>query len=214
MLPANARQEQLFEGRDDTLTSHLVLNLLTRTGIVNLKVLRRQVLEQFVQDARPSLDEQFLEDLENYATMRPLHDPCGVLATHQQHLTDTYVTTAGQWLTPLLLQRYASLYWRSVYQGLLRSEPHSWRHLMGLLLNLLCGCSSTSAVTWAGSGRAKKAEAVRRTSCARLSWAFSLRRAASARIQPGRASGCTPSPSATRRITGFGSAIRYIRTAR
>ncbi|MEE1736994.1 hypothetical protein PUR49_10840 [Streptomyces sp. BE147] len=147
MLPADARQEQLFEGRDDTLASHLVLNLLTTEGILNLKVLHTRVLERFVQEARPNLDPQFLEDLENYVAMVPLHDPHGILTTHQDHLRDTHVTTAGEWLTPLLLQRYASLYWRSVYQGLLRIEPHAWRHLMGLLLALL---ASQDAVNGGG----------------------------------------------------------------
>lgn len=79
--------------------------------------------------------------------MVALHDPHGILATHQRHLTDAHVPTAGEWLTPFLFQRYASSYWRSVYQGLLRTEPHAWRHLMGLPLALL---ASQDAVNGGG----------------------------------------------------------------
>ncbi|MCZ4612403.1 hypothetical protein O3S80_53450 [Streptomyces sp. Lzd4kr] len=80
---------------------------------------------------------------------------------------------------------------------------------------------------------AKEAEAVRSTWFARLSWTISLRSATSSarssvvrrssrppasasayRIQPRRTSGCTPRSTASFFICGFGSEVRYIRTAR
>ncbi|MGW5932027.1 hypothetical protein ACWF2L_38200 [Streptomyces anulatus] len=137
MLPATARQEMLFEGRDDTLTRHLVINLLTESGVVNIKALHAGVLRQFTEEARPGLDPQFLEDLENYATMRVLHDPHAILSGHRKLLQERFVSTAGEWLVPILTARYASLYWRSVYQGFLREETACWHHLMGEMVELL-----------------------------------------------------------------------------
>ncbi|MFH9561186.1 hypothetical protein ACH4K7_33135 [Streptomyces globisporus] len=137
MLPSTARQEMLFEGRDDTLTPHLVINLLTEDGVVNIKALHAGVLSRFAEEARPGLDPQFLEDLENYATMEVLHDPHGILSEHRTDLRERFVHTTGTWLVPALTARYASLYWRSVYQGFLREESASWHHLMGQMIELL-----------------------------------------------------------------------------
>ncbi|MFD8666235.1 hypothetical protein ACFV1U_12620 [Streptomyces microflavus] len=137
MLPDTARQEMLFEGRDDTLTPHLVINLLTELGVVNIKALHTGVLGRFAEEARPGLDPQFLEDLENYATMRILHDPHAILSRHRTDLQERFVATAGAWLVPALTARYASLYWRSVYQGFLREENACWHHLMGEMVQLL-----------------------------------------------------------------------------
>ncbi|MFD4926184.1 hypothetical protein ACFWNE_33415 [Streptomyces goshikiensis] len=135
-LPADADCEILFEGRDDTLTDHTVVNVLADTEVLNLKLLHTRVLTSFsAQD--PNLDSQYLEDLENYATMRVLHDPDGVIATHQQWLRHHAVDTIGDWLLPALASRYASTYWRSVYQGVLRTEEHAWRHLATHLAELL-----------------------------------------------------------------------------
>ncbi|MFD8727656.1 hypothetical protein [Streptomyces sp. NPDC059611] len=137
MLPDTARQEVLFEGRDDTLTPHLVVNLLTEHGVVNIKALHTRVLRQFAEEARPSLDPQFLEDLENYATMHVLHDPHAILLEHRTALEERFVSTTGEWLVPALTARYASLYWRSVYQGYLREETACWHHLLGEMVELL-----------------------------------------------------------------------------
>jgi len=137
MLPTGAHQEILFEGRDDTLVQHLVLNLVAQLRIVNLKIMHTRVLTTFIATARRSLDAQFLEDLENYASMQLLYDPQGTLAGHQDRLRDRFATVAPHWLTPLITGRYASLYWRSVYQGLLRDETESWRIMMGQMLELL-----------------------------------------------------------------------------
>ncbi|MEU5136970.1 hypothetical protein [Streptomyces californicus] len=137
MLPSTARQEMLFEGRDDTLTPHLVINLLTEDGVVNIKALHTGVLRRFTEAARPGLDAQFLEDLENYATMHVLHDPHAILSEHSTALQERFVRTTGEWLVPALTARYASLYWRSVYQGFLREETACWHHLMGQMIELL-----------------------------------------------------------------------------
>ncbi|MFD3970358.1 hypothetical protein [Streptomyces cyaneofuscatus] len=137
MLPATARQEMLFEGRDDTLTPHLVVNLLAEDGVVNIKALHTGVLRKFAEEARPSLDPQFLEDLENYATMHVLHDPHAILLEHRTALRERFVSTTGEWLVPALTARYASLYWRSVYQGYLRAEAACWHHLLGEMVELL-----------------------------------------------------------------------------
>ncbi|MFE6185484.1 hypothetical protein ACFQ6U_13765 [Streptomyces sp. NPDC056465] len=145
MLPADAQQEILFEGRDDSLVQHLVLNLVTGSRIVNLKILHTRVLTTFTASASPSLDPQFLEDLENYASMQLLHDPQDTLAGHLDRLRDRFVTTDPAWLTPLIAGRYASLYWRSVYQGLFRSEPASWRVMMGQMLELLAYQNAVNA---------------------------------------------------------------------
>lgn len=135
-LPAGADCEVLFEGRDDTLTDHTVINVLTDTEVLNLKILHTRVLTALsAQD--PNLDGQYLEDLENYTTMQVLHDPTGVIATHQGWLRHHAVDTIGEWLLPPLASRYASTYWRSVYQGVLRTEEHAWRHLATHLIELL-----------------------------------------------------------------------------
>ncbi|MFD9270989.1 hypothetical protein [Streptomyces goshikiensis] len=113
-----------------------VINVLTDAEVLNLKLLHTRVLTSFrAQD--PNLDSQDLEDLEKYATMRVLHDPDGVIATHQQWLRHHAVDTIGDWLLPALASRYASTYWRSVYQGVLRTEEHAWRHLATHLTELL-----------------------------------------------------------------------------
>jgi predicted nucleotidyltransferase len=136
LLPAEARQEVLFEGRDDSLVEHLVVNVLTRDIVLNLKFLHQGVLTRFC--AQPlSCDPGFLEDLENYATMQVLHDPLGAIAVHQAWLDQYAVRTAQHWLAPELVSRYATLYWRSVYQGVLRDEQHAWRHLAINLVELL-----------------------------------------------------------------------------
>ncbi|MFD9872090.1 hypothetical protein ACFXI8_26365 [Streptomyces niveus] len=136
LLPAHARQEALFEGRDDSLTEHLVVNLLTPGVVLNLKVLRLRTLARFCKRP-PSLDAGYLEDLENYHTMQVLHDPEELLAHHLTRLRKKRVETVGAWLIPEIVNRYASAYWRSVYQGLLRTEEHCWRLLAGdLVLHL------------------------------------------------------------------------------
>ncbi|MFE3610330.1 hypothetical protein [Streptomyces goshikiensis] len=135
-LPAGAACEVLFEGRDDTLTDHTVINVLTATEVLNLKILHTRVLTAFsAQD--PNLDVQYLEDLENYTTMQVLHDPAGVIRTHQGWLDRHALATISDWLLPALASRYASTYWRSVYQGVLRTEEHAWRHLATRLIELL-----------------------------------------------------------------------------
>jgi len=135
-LPDRARREVLLEERDDTLAEHLVLNVLTDRVILNLKFLRTRVLTDFC--ARPpTLDPAYLEDLENYWTMQALHDPHDVVADHRSRLARGPVGTTSQWLAPEIVARYASTYWRSVYQGVLRTEDHAWRHLAGHLVELL-----------------------------------------------------------------------------
>lgn len=135
-LPDAARLEVLFEGRDDTLVEHLVVNVLTGPVVLNLKFLRAGVLTRFC--ARPpSPDAGYLEDLENYHTMQALHDPAGVLAVHRAWLEQHAVRTVHSWLTPDIIARYSAMYWRSVYQGVLRDETHTWRHLVITMLELL-----------------------------------------------------------------------------
>ncbi|MEV7617068.1 hypothetical protein [Streptomyces sp. NPDC089799] len=135
-LPAGADCEILFEGRDDTLTDHTVVNVLTDAEVLNLKFLHTRVLTSFcAQD--PHLDSQYLEDLENYTAMEVLHDPAATIATHQGWLRHHTIDTIPDWLLPPLASRYASTYWRSVYQGVLRTEEHAWRHLALSLVVLL-----------------------------------------------------------------------------
>ncbi|MEK8146347.1 hypothetical protein NKH18_49040 [Streptomyces sp. M10(2022)] len=76
-----------------------MLNLVAESRIVNLKVMHTRVLTMFIARARPSLDPQFLEDLENYASMQLLYDPEGALASRLDQLRDAFVTTAPEWLT-------------------------------------------------------------------------------------------------------------------
>lgn len=135
-LPPGADCEILFEGRDDTLTDHTVINVLTDTEVLNLKFLHTRVLTAFCAQ-EPHLDSQYLEDLENYTAMKVLHDPAGTIATHQGWLRHHAVDTIPDWLLPPLASRYASTYWRSVYQGVLRAEEHAWRHLAYRLVELL-----------------------------------------------------------------------------
>ncbi|MCX5078649.1 hypothetical protein OHA84_36880 [Streptomyces sp. NBC_00513] len=134
-LPTGTRHEILFEGRDDTLTDHTVLNVLTDTEILNLKFLHVSVLTDFCRQP-VSLDPQYLEDLENFTSMRRLHDPAGLIARHQRRLTRHARNIADPLLTQIL-SRYGSTYWRSVYQGVLRTEEHAWRHLATHLIELL-----------------------------------------------------------------------------
>lgn len=78
-LPAHARHEALFEGRDGSLTEHLVVNPLTEDGVMNLKVLWTRAFAVFAE-LTPSADPDYLENLENYDTMQLLHDPRHALA--------------------------------------------------------------------------------------------------------------------------------------
>ncbi|MFZ3492254.1 hypothetical protein ACODT5_03255 [Streptomyces sp. 5.8] len=127
---------ELFDLLAGPLGDTPVSPVLTDTEVLNLKILHTRVLTAFsAQD--PNLDGQYLEDLENYTTMQVLHDPTGVIATHQVWLRHHAVDTIGDWLLPPLASRYASTYWRSVYQGVLRTEEHAWRHLATHLLELL-----------------------------------------------------------------------------
>lgn len=134
-LPVGAAREILFEGRDDTLTDHTVVNVLTEE-VLNLKFLHTQVLTTFCRTT-PHLEAQYMEDLENYLTMRPLHDPLQTVSDHQKWLTLNARDTMPQWLTPQILARYGSTYWRSAYQGVLRGDEHPWRHLVTHLVELL-----------------------------------------------------------------------------
>lgn len=136
LLPADARPEVLFEGRDDTLVEHLVLNVLTGEVVLNAKFLQTSVLTAFCART-PSVDPIYLEDLENYWTMDVLHDPADLIAVHKGWLGQFAVRTAADWLIPQLIARYSAAYWRSVYQGVLRTEAHAWRHLvLGMLEGL------------------------------------------------------------------------------
>ncbi|MFG2774994.1 hypothetical protein [Streptomyces sp. NPDC048350] len=135
-IPLGARREVLFEGRDDTLTDHAVVNVLTQDEVLNLKFLHTSVLTRFCGQP-PVFDVQYVEDLENYLTMHPLHDPHGIVADHRTWLTIHARDTMNLWLIPQALQRYGSTYWRSVYQGVLREEVHAWRHLATHLVELL-----------------------------------------------------------------------------
>lgn len=135
LLPAGARPEILFEGEDDTRADQLVINLLT-DPVVNLKFLRTAGLADFCQQT-PSLDPLYLENLENYHAMELLHDPGGVIEGHRAVMRRRAVDTTGQWLVPEIAARYSSVYWRSVYQGVLRDERHSWRLLATSLVEYL-----------------------------------------------------------------------------
>ncbi|MER7695667.1 hypothetical protein [Streptomyces sp. NPDC096095] len=65
------------------------------------------------------------------------HDPHAILSEYRTALQERFVLTTGEWLVPALTARYASLYWRSVYQGFLGEESASWHHLMGQMIELL-----------------------------------------------------------------------------
>ncbi|MFG3042206.1 hypothetical protein ACGFYZ_35445 [Streptomyces sp. NPDC048330] len=135
-LPPGARHEVLFEGRDDTHTDHTVVNVLTKAEVLNIKFLHTRVLTTFC-GLPPTPEAQYMEDLENYLTMLPVHDPDGLLTAHQRWLQLHAQDTIPQWLTPQVLNHYGATYWRSVYQGVLRTETHVWRHQINHLTELL-----------------------------------------------------------------------------
>lgn len=136
-LPPFAVQEQLHEGRDDTLLPYITINAATADGVLNVKVLRLSELSNFL--TRPaSLDEVYLEDLENYSTMQILLDRSGALRLHQQMLEHTALRAVADTLVPEIISRYASLFWRSFYQGVYRSEQHPWKSLIQRMTELLC----------------------------------------------------------------------------
>ncbi len=136
-LPPFAVQEQLHEGRDDTLLPYVTLNAATADGVLNVKVLRISELSEFL--VRPaSLDELYLEDLENYWSMRILLDRNGTVRLHQQMLEHTALRTVADTLVPEIVSRYASLFWRSFYQGIYRNEQHPWKSLILRMTEFLC----------------------------------------------------------------------------
>ncbi|WP_406300100.1 hypothetical protein OG948_33645 [Embleya sp. NBC_00888] len=68
----------------------------------------------------------------------PVGEPTGdVVAEHHARLAAGPAGTTEHRLAPEIVSRYASTYWRSVYQGVLRTEVHAWRHLAGHLVDLL-----------------------------------------------------------------------------
>ncbi|WP_199550155.1 hypothetical protein [Streptomyces sp. N35] len=138
LLPEGAVQERLFEGRDESLVDHFVLNLPVagRWPILNLKFLRTDAIDRFAK-LPPTLDPDYLENLENYLAMEIQHDPDRVLRSAQEALQHTFTTTNRERLTLAILQRYASLFWRSVYQGVLRDEAECWHHLIEEMIKLL-----------------------------------------------------------------------------
>jgi hypothetical protein len=137
LLPPDARTEVLFEGRDDTLTPHTVVNVLTDGAeILNLKFLHTSLLAGFC-DQEPQVEPHYMETLETYVYMQIQHDPQEILAGHQQALKDRTVATMDRWLLPVLVQRYSSTYWRSVFQGLLRTEEQVWRGQVRYLVEML-----------------------------------------------------------------------------
>ncbi|MFI0264004.1 hypothetical protein ACH4OW_33915 [Streptomyces sp. NPDC017056] len=138
LLPAEAQELVIEEGRDDSEVDYVVLNLRCADRILNLKFLRIEQVADF-SARKPSLDVGYLDDLENYWTMRILHDREGRLEQLKGHLELHAIRIIGDDLYPEMLLRYASFYWRSVFQGVLRNETNAWRSLMLYMIELLVG---------------------------------------------------------------------------
>ncbi|MFF7889433.1 hypothetical protein ACH40F_52465 [Streptomyces sp. NPDC020794] len=136
-LPGGIAHEILSEGRDHTDVEWVVFNVLTADGILNLKFLTVSILSDFCT-AIPSLDNGYMEDLENYWTMAVVWQKDDVIGRHKKFLQDYAIRRVGEDLTHRIVSRYASTYWRSVFQGFLRNEDHAWRFLVGELVKDLC----------------------------------------------------------------------------
>jgi hypothetical protein len=140
LIPPELALELLSEGRDDSRVAFSVYNALTDDGILNLKFCSLDLLTAFVK-ATPTFDQRYLEDLENYQTMQVLWEREDIISVHQRVLRQRVVprflpTLAGEWVG-----RYASAYWRSVFQGFLRQDTHSWRLLMSDMIMYLADVS-------------------------------------------------------------------------
>ncbi|MFF3863262.1 hypothetical protein [Streptomyces sp. NPDC002209] len=136
-LAEGMTHEILSEGRDHSDVEWVVFNVLTEDGILNLKFLTLSVLSDFC--ARPpSLDTGYMEDLENYWTMDVAWEKDHALTRHQRFLGDYAVRLVGDDLVHQIVSRYASTYWRSVFQGFLRDEVHAWRFLVAEMIKDLC----------------------------------------------------------------------------
>ncbi|WP_215449708.1 hypothetical protein [Streptomyces sp. ATCC 21386] len=136
ILSPQAQSLVIEEGRDDTHVDYVVLNLKCSDCILNLKFLGLEQLADFTAK-KPSLDTAYMDDLENYWTMQILYDRLGSIGQLRKHLELHSIRRVGDDLYPEMLHRYASFYWRSVFQGVLRGEMNAWRGLMLYLIELL-----------------------------------------------------------------------------
>ncbi len=136
-LAEGMNHEILSEGRDHSDVEWVVFNVLTDNGILNLKFLTLSILSDFCARS-PSLDTIYMEDLENYWTMEILWEKNDSLTRHQRFLGDYAVRLVGEDLVHQIVSRYASTYWRSVFQGFLRDEVHAWRFLVAEMVKDLC----------------------------------------------------------------------------
>jgi predicted nucleotidyltransferase len=136
LLPNTLRAAVLDEGRDDSWADYVVLNLLYGGEILNLKVLRMELLSDFCSQT-PSWDLDYMENLENYWAMEVLYDRSDLLDKHKTWLENYAIRKVGDTLAPELLRRYAIHYWRSVYQGVLRNEELGWTNQIFYLAELL-----------------------------------------------------------------------------
>lgn len=136
LLPPELKDAVLDEGRDDSWADYVVLNLWHDGEILNLKVLRMELLSDFCA-VSPSWDLDYMENLENYWTMDIRFDRQGLLAKHQAWLESYALRKVGEDLAPELLRRYAIHYWRSVYQGVFRDEELAWTNQIFYLAELL-----------------------------------------------------------------------------
>ncbi|MGW5611889.1 hypothetical protein ACWEWI_38770, partial [Streptomyces sp. NPDC003753] len=123
-----------FSGRN---LEWVVFNVLTADGILNIKFLTTSILSDFCA-ATPSLDNGYMEDLENYWTMGIVWEKDGIITRHKAFLQDYAIRIVGEDLIHRIVSHYASTYWRSVFQGFLRKEDHAWRLLVSEMIKDLC----------------------------------------------------------------------------
>ncbi|PQZ53035.1 MULTISPECIES: hypothetical protein [unclassified Microbacterium] len=136
VLPEGLEESNLEEGRNDSWADYVVLNVLVESRILNLKILRIELLSDFCATT-PSLDQDYMENLENYWTMDVQVDKQGLIAAHKVMLESFQIRKVGEDLASALITRYAIHYWRSVYQGFLRSEVLAWTSQIFYLAELL-----------------------------------------------------------------------------